>query len=314
MVLTTFVNKRIKTFLMYFMRFVQPELHNLKFLLGQAAVISSRSNSQKFENLWDAEVKVFSQWGEDGILDFLCERIGISKPNIVEIGAGNFMECNSRFIAEFRNANVIAVDGRYDLAKAIKSSPLYWKSNLIPIVEWVTPESVNRIMDLGEEKFGKIDIFSLDLDGNDYWILRNVSLRNVEIVVIEYNPIFGANLKVTVPRNDEFDRYKEHFSGLYYGASLQAFIDLMIDKGFNFIGTNRVGNNAFFVHSKHVNKFDFDITSNYSEYVDWRIRESRGLNGELTYLSGIERLKVINDLLLFDLDTKQMQTVGKLFS
>ena len=311
--LTTFVNKRVKTLLMYFIRFVRPELHNLKFLLGQAAVLSSRSNSQNFENLWDAEVKVFSQWGEDGILDFLCEKIGISKPNIIEIGVGNFMECNSRFIAEFRNANVIAVDGRYDLAKSVKSSPLYWKSNLIPIVKWITPNNINRIMNLGEEKFGKIDIFSLDLDGNDYWILRDVSLRDVAIVIIEYNPIFGASLKVTVPRNDEFDRYKSHFSGLYYGASLQAFIDLMMGKGFNFVGTNRVGSNAFFVHSKYVNKFDLDATSNYSKYVDWRIRESRGLKGELTYLSGGERLKVIHDLPLLDLDTKQMQTVGKLF-
>ena len=283
-------------------------------MIGQAAVLSSRSNSQNFENLWDAEVKVFSQWGEDGILDFLCEKIGISKPNVIEIGAGNFMECNSRFIAEFRNANVIAVDGRDDLTTAVKASPLYWKSNIIPIVEWVTPNNINRIMDIGEEQFGKVDIFSVDLDGNDYWILRDVSLLNVAIVVLEYNPIFGASLKVTIPRNDKFDRYKSNFSGLYYGASLQAFIDLMLVKGFDFIGTNRVGNNAFFVHSRYVNKFDFDTKSNYNKYVDWRIRESRGPKGELTYLSGNERLKVINDLPLIDLNTMQMHAVGKLFS
>ena len=312
--LTAFVNRRIKTLLKYFMRFVRPELHNLKFMVGQAAIISLRANSQNFKNLWDAEVKVFSQWGEDGILDFLCEKIGISKPNIIEIGAGNFMECNSRFIAEFRNANVIAVDGRSDLATAVKASPLYWKSNIIPIVEWVTPDSINSIMDLGEEQFGKVDIFSIDLDGNDYWILRDVSLLNVAIVVLEYNPIFGASLKVTVPRNDEFDRHKSHFSGLYYGASLQAFLALMMVKGFDFIGTNRVGNNAFFVHGRYVNKFNFDTKSNYNKYVDWRIRESRGTKGELTYLNGSERLKVINDLPLIDLNTMQMHTVGKLFS
>lgn len=283
-------------------------------MVGQAAVMSSRSNSQNFENLWDAEVKVFSQWGEDGILDFLCEKIGISKPNIIEIGAGNFMECNSRFIAEFRNANVIAVDGRDDLTTAVKASPLYWKSNIIPIVEWVTPDNINRIMDIGEEQFGKVDIFSIDLDGNDYWILRDVSLLNVAIVVLEYNPIFGASLKVTIPRNDEFDRYKSHFSGLYFGASLQAFINLMLAKGFDFVGTNRVGNNAFFVHSRYFNRFDFDTKSNYNKYVDWRIRESRSPKGELTYLSGSERLKVINDLPLIDLNTMQMHTVGKLLS
>lgn len=299
---------------MYFRGYIRPELHNLKFLMGQAAVISSRSNFQNFKNLWDAEIKVFSQWGEDGILDFLCEKIDISKPSIIEIGAGNFMECNSRFISEFRNANVIAVDGRDDLVKVVKSSPLYWKSNLIPIVEWITPDNINSIMDLGKEKFGKIDIFSLDLDGNDYWILQDVIFSDVAIAVIEFNPIFGASLKVTVPRNDAFDRYKAHYSGLYYGASLQAIIDLMIIKGFEFIGTNRVGNNAFFVKSKFSNKFSFDVKSDYSKYTDWRIRDSRGLNGELTYLDGSERLKAIKDLYLLDLDTMQMQTVAKLFA
>ena len=53
---------------------ISKDLQNLKFLLGQNSVLTSRSMSGKFINLWDAEVKVFSQWGEDGILDFICEK------------------------------------------------------------------------------------------------------------------------------------------------------------------------------------------------------------------------------------------------
>ena len=308
------IKKKFKFILMQFSKSLIPELFDLKYLLGQAAILSSRSNSHTFKNLWDAEVKVFSQWGEDGILDYLCEKTRISKPNIIEIGAGNFTECNSRFIAEFRNANVIAVDARDDLAKVIESSNLYWKTNLVPIVEWVTPDNINDIMQLGKAKFGRTDIFSLDLDGNDYWILNNTDLSDVTIVVAEYNPIFGSKLKVTVPRKDNFDRYIEHYSGLYYGASLCAYIDLLSARDFHFIGTNRVGNNACFIQSKYVNEFNFEIKSEYEKFADWRIRESRDQKGNLTYLSTNERLQAINELPLLDLSTMQTHSIKKLFS
>ena len=74
---------------------IESETRALKYSLGQNSIIGSRANSSNFKNLWDAEVKVFSQWGEDGILDFLCEALGISKPKMLEVGAGNFRECNS---------------------------------------------------------------------------------------------------------------------------------------------------------------------------------------------------------------------------
>ena len=85
---------------------------------------------------------------------------------------------------------------------------------------------------------------------------------------------------------------------MYHRASLQPFLDLMIAKGFNFIVKNRVGNNAFFVLSWYGNKFNFDITLDYNNYVDWRIRESRCYKDELTYLGGSESLKVVKHLIL----------------
>jgi hypothetical protein len=105
-----FLIKQFKKTALYLRNYLKPEINNLKFLLGQSAILSSRAASNNFKDLWDAEVKVYSQWGEDGILDYICEAIGISKPNVIEIGAGNFIECNSRFLAESRNANIIAVD------------------------------------------------------------------------------------------------------------------------------------------------------------------------------------------------------------
>jgi hypothetical protein len=267
--------------------------------------------SGNFRDLWDAEVKVYSQWGEDGILDYLCERIGLSKPRIIEVGAGNFDECNSRFLAENRNANVFAVDGREDLISSIESSPLHWKSHIVGLQTWVTPENINEIIGKAQKAIGQPDIFSLDLDGNDYWILEAANLGSILIVVVEYNPLFGHKNAVTVPRDDKFDRTSKHYSWLYYGASLKAFTFLLEKKGFVFVGTNRVGNNAFFVTKEIANQIPTRISEDYSVYTDWRIRETRTKSGALNFVTGYDRVNMMKDQRLIDVETGADTSVGE---
>ena len=281
------------------------------FLVGQAAIISSRLASGNFQYLWDAEVKVYSQWGEDGILDYLCERLGLSKPRILEVGAGNFDECNSRFLAENRNANVFAVDGREDLISSVEGSPLYWKSHVVGFQTWVTPENINEIITNAKNAIGQPDIFSLDLDGNDYWILDAANLASIRIVVAEYNPLFGHKNAVTVPRDDKFDRTSKHYSWLYYGASLKAFTLLLEKKGFAFVGTNRVGNNAFFVSKDIANLIPTKISQDYSVYTDWRIRETRSESGALNFATGYDRVKTMMDQKLINIETGTETSVGE---
>ena len=279
------------------------EVESLRFPIGQSAVIASRAASHDFTNLWDAEVKVYSQWGEDGILDYLCERIGLTKPKVLEIGAGNFTECNSRFLAENRNASVFAVDGRNDLIPSIERNSLRWKTHIYGYQTWVTPENINEILEKAREAIGKPDVLSLDLDGNDYWILQAANLDSVSVVVVEYNPLFGHSKAVTVARDDTFERTSKHYSWLYYGASIKAFIDALNKKDFVFVGTNRVGNNAFFVGRVLRNKIPLEISSDLSEYTDWRIREARSQDGQLSFASGYNRVIEMKDLPLVDLET-----------
>ena len=286
------------------------EVESLRYPIGQSAILASRAASNNFKYLWDAEVKVYSQWGEDGILDYICEKIELAKPRVIEIGSGNFTECNSRFLAENRSASVFAVDGREDLIPSIESNSLRWKSHIFGYRTWVTPENVNEILDKARQAIGTPDIFSLDLDGNDYWILQAANLDSVSVVVVEYNPLFGHNMAVTVARDDSFDRTSKHYSWLYYGASLKAFVDLLRKKDFEFVGTNRVGNNAFFVKKELRNQFSLEISSDFSEYTDWRIRETRSLDAQLTYASGYDRVAEIKNLPLIDLETGQEISVG----
>jgi hypothetical protein len=290
-----------------------PEISNFKFALGQSAILASRQSYFKVKNLWDAEVKVYSQWGEDGILDYICELIELAKPRVLEIGAGNFLECNSRFIAEFRNASVVAVDARADLLNAPLHS-LKWKNHIELVNEWITPDNINSIIEYAEQNINSVDIFSLDLDGNDYWILESANLSQFKIVVVEYNALFGSSYEVTVPRNDRFERHKQHASGLYYGASLKAFVELLEHKGFIFIGTNRSCVNAFFIKKNLRSKFETLKIHDLDKYVDSTIRESRDSFGKLSFLAGIDRNIAIESLPLWNIASQEMINVRDIFS
>lgn len=307
------INRLLNNIYLLMKGLLTPEISNFKFALGQTAILASRQSYFKVKNLWDAEVKVYSQWGEDGILDYICELIELAKPRVLEIGAGNFLECNSRFIAEFRNASVVAVDARADLLNAPLHS-LKWKNHIELVNEWITPDNINSIIEFAEQNINSVDIFSLDLDGNDYWILESANLSQFKIVVVEYNALFGSSYEVTVPRNDRFERHKQHASGLYYGASLKAFVELLEHKGFIFIGTNRSCVNAFFIKKNLRSKFETLKIHDLDKYVDSTIRESRDSFGKLSFLAGIDRNIAIESLPLWNIASQEMINVKDIFS
>jgi len=237
-------------------------------------------------HLWDVEFSGYSQFGEDGILDFLCQRLQIAKPRILELGAADFSECNSRLLAETRSASVFAVDSNPRLETNLRGTDFLWKNPVITRVTWITPENVSDIVREATLEFGGLDLLSLDIDGNDFWVSEEIDYSGISVVVVEYNPIFGASLGITVPRDDSFARFGGHYSGLYYGCSLRAWVDSFEARGFSFLGVNRAGHNAFFVRSEALAQFD-DITPQVdrtlSSYCDWRVRDSRDESGKLTY-------------------------------
>ncbi|MEI2717432.1 MAG: hypothetical protein V9E98_10615 [Candidatus Nanopelagicales bacterium] len=163
------------------------------FKNGVAAIQAQRAARPAFRHLWDAEVSVYSQWGEDGILDFLCDSLDLNRPKIIELGCGDFRECNSRFLAEYRSAGVTMVDGRKDLVASVRALPASIRTTLDPRQEWITPDTVGHLMASARNLHGRLDIVSLDIDGNDYWVAERMDLSGVSVVVVEYQPIFGPD-------------------------------------------------------------------------------------------------------------------------
>jgi hypothetical protein len=296
-------------FSILFSRIFKNLIDDFKVRIGQSEIAAKKSYRQNFIHLWDAEVKVFSQWGEDGIIEYLCDVIKLDKPKMIEFGAGNFTECNSRFLAYNRGASVALFDGRRDLVKSAKSQEIYWKSTIIPVTKWVHPNNVNNLIEFAKKEINGVDVISFDLDGNDYWIVKEADLSGARIIIVEYNPLFGWKFPVSVKENSNFDRTKAHYSWLFYGASILAFIELLASKGFVFIGTNRAGNNAFFLHENDAEGFPLDLPKDLEKYVDWRVRESRDLNQRLDFKSIKEAQKLIGDMELINVSTNTTTSV-----
>ena len=77
-----------------------------------------------------------------------------------------------------------------------------------------------------------IDFLSIDIDGNDYWILKEINNFEPDIIICEYNAVFGNKDEITVQYKNNFDRTKFHYSNLAFGASLPAFINLLKKKNY----------------------------------------------------------------------------------
>ena len=70
------------------------------FLIGTSHCSSMRPNYSNVKDLNDLDYKVFSQAGEDGIIDYLLYSLNIKKPKFIEIGVGDYRESNTRFVYE----------------------------------------------------------------------------------------------------------------------------------------------------------------------------------------------------------------------
>ena len=128
--------------------------------------------------------------------------------------------------------------------KDIKSQRIYWRHNLTVENKFISQNNINTIIKINIPR--KLGLLSLDIDGVDYWILKKLSVLEPSIIICEYNSLFGQKA-ITVPYKDNYIRSNEHFSNLFYGASIKAFMDLLKKRNYFFIGTNSAGNNAFFV-------------------------------------------------------------------
>jgi hypothetical protein len=281
-----------------------------KELILKAKLLSVKNRYfKKIKDLSDIEFQVYSQWGEDGIIDWLINKYPEIPKSFLEIGTQDYKESNTRFLLINKNWNGFIIEADKAAVKDIKSQRIYWKHNLRAINEFITKDNINKVI----KKFNipkKIGLLSLDIDGVDYWVLKKLSALDPSIIVCEYNSLFGQKKSVTVPYKSNFIRSKEHYSNLYYGASINAFIDLMKKKNYFLIGTNSAGNNAFFVRKNIWNKVKKLIIKK-KVFVS-KFRESRNIKGVLTFLEKKKSLELIKNKFMIDLKDNSKKKIFEL--
>lgn len=272
----------------------------IKYQLGVAAIKAQRNNYESFSDIRQAELRVFSQNGEDGILDFIFEKCGLIKPTFLEIGVGDFSECNSKFSNFLRGSGVYVVDSDPNLPQIYnKYRSRRVNSRLFFENIWIDSSNALDVFARANSELGNIDVLSIDIDGNDFWILKQLPLETFQVIVVEYNPSLSDTDPVTVEYDSNFDRRNKHFSWKYYGATLEAFDHYLKLHGFCFIGATSQGTNAFFVRKEYVNNFA-KCTKDISEYKNLDSREARNESGSLSFVKiEIER-SYMSDLPLID--------------
>lgn len=274
-----------------------------KALLLNGKILSElNNNKQKINSLDEVEFQVYSQRGEDGIIQYIINKIEIPNKTFVEFGVETYTESNTRFLLINNNWSGLVIDGDPKNIKYIKEDFIYWKYDISAIHSFITKDNINELIS-GYTSQEDIGLLSVDIDGNDYWVWESINCIKPRVVVCEYNSAFGPNKKVTVPYKSDFVRSKEHFSELYFGASLAAFCHLAEQKGYDFIGTTSAGVNAYFVRKDLSEPFlKFNALTGFNESAN---RDSKGKKGELLFLRHHERLQMINELIVFDIDTNQ---------
>lgn len=196
----------------------------------------------------DVGFRCHSQTDEDGILLFIFALIGAESRTAVEICAGTGVECNSANLIVNHGWHALLVDGE---SRNTEIARRFYSTNPDTLIvppsirhAWVDRDNVDDLISSSGFS-GSIDLLSIDVDGNDYWIWEAITVVIPRVVVIECQPMWGGDLSVTVPYDPAFTMSAERPG--YHGASLPALVKLGGRLGYRLVGSNRFGFNAFFI-------------------------------------------------------------------
>lgn len=205
----------------------------------------------------EAGFQEFSNSDEDGILLYLFAVLGIHNGTFVDVGAAGVEGSNTANLAVNHGWWGLHIEGRQaalDFSQSwygsVNGSRLYPP---VAVQAMVNAENINSLIaDNGLN--GEIDLLSVDIDSNDYWIWRAIDVVTPRVVVIEYQTAVGHEAAVTIPYEPNFDRSEHAINQppaeiVYAGASLAALIHLGNERGYTLVAVDRMDSNGIFVRN-----------------------------------------------------------------
>jgi hypothetical protein len=198
--------------------------------------ISSLRFAYWYAHSWLARRRGTTQSNEAAIIDRLADRT--LQRTFVEFGF-HPLEFNCIRLAADPSWRGLVIDGDASMIAKAEGNRLFGNTTIVH--RFLTLEN----LDVVRNAFSHIGVLSIDIDGNDYWLLRALIDLRPSVICVEYNSSFGLN-PITVPYDANFDRHERHPSGWYHGASLTALCKLANSHGYGLAAVSEGGGNAFF--------------------------------------------------------------------
>ena len=240
--------KKLENIFLFFFPKFKKKIYFFKIKKEFKKILKKEKILLKNKNILDDinkyEYHITSQNNEDGIIDHIFSKIN-NKKKFVEVGF-EFRQFNSLNLIRqgWQGVLVDADKKNCDDMQIIKTN-FFGNSKIEIINKFVHKDNINEIT-----KNENIDFFSIDIDGNDYWVLENLNMEKIKVVCAEYNPFFNTKL-VTIPYSPDFVYKKDQ----YYGMSLTGLNKLLKNKNFFLVAVDSSGTNAFFVKNTYKNLF-----------------------------------------------------------
>lgn len=193
------------------------------------------------------EFSGFSQNGEDGILDVLRKQLLNNNRYFIEIGSADGMQNNSSWLVVAEQYNGLMIDGNPRLVERARRTIKNYSIGVECLDMFVNSKNIQYLKSIAFHS--DPDVFSLDIDGIDYYIAKEIMDRGFrpKIFAVEYNSVFGAERSITIPYKDNFIFTKAHPTQLYYGVSIAAWKTFFRHYGYHFVTVDQKGVNAFFI-------------------------------------------------------------------
>lgn len=201
------------------------------------------------------ERQVYSQGGEDGVIEKIFELIEPTQRYAVEFGAGDGLHgSNVRRLYE-QGWRGLQIEGNPTAFKLLEENTKMFPG-VVNLNAWIWPGNIEHLFEMVGVP-PDLDFLVIDIDSNDYWIWKVIHDFRPKLVQIEYNAAFAPPESAVV----RYHPMNHPDSTDYYGASIQALYDLGKKKGYELVHASSNGVNLFFVEEQYFARFGIEDNS-----------------------------------------------------
>jgi len=183
----------------------------------------------------------YSQFGEDGIIEKIFETIGTKSKLCIEFGAWDgFFASNTANLWTKHGWQAILIESDQKKAKQLHENLQRYPActAICAHVGNKSPNLLEEILTTHNMLPATIDLLSIDIDDNDYYVFETLNSIHPRIIICEYNPTLPPELDIHFPPDS------------YWGCSAGSLIRLAHAKGYELIAMTDT--NCFFCHQRRV--------------------------------------------------------------